>query len=1225
MYGNIQTKFFLRMISIALILALLTASLPAGNARADDGPSILTVCKAGPPACQYTTLQEAIDAALDGDEIHIAGGEYSDMTTVGEASQIAYVNKSLTIKGGYSQDFTTRDTETYPTVLNAQLLGRVFYIDGSNAADLINVTLDGLQITQGQWTASEYARYNDLENLTNSWWRAPLGGGIRARKANLVMNHCILKNNHTPNGVGTGLFHQYGSFIMTNSTVESNTGTGTNFPYLGQAGGGLFFLQVTVNISDSTIQNNSAGYGNSNLSSEAAGGGIYLNHSTATIDHTIFQGNTASRNEYGRGGAIYSSFGSLTLTNSTLLNNKAGEVHSYCVGGAILADTTTVLSGNHFEGNTDSAVYATNTLTINGNTFLNNTGGVSSSVRLAGGVTLTGSGTFENNTLTSNSGPGGGGGSFGGTLTLTGNTFDGNTSTGNGGGLIANDTVTLIRNQIKNNTASGCGGGISTQGLSLEDGDLIQNNTALNGGGLCVENKKGGAIYQNLVIINNKGTSNGSGIYVNRSTSTGSVNLRHLTINGNTGGDGAGVTVNLGTVGFVNTIIANQTVGVQNISGSPSFDHTLRYQVTTPVVGAVSDVFAIEGDPAFASDGYHLTQTSAAIDAGITTPVNDDVDGSARPLGDAPDIGAVESPYTPNLPEGIQASQLAGTPRWVMQWDASSNSTRFILQQDYLVNFSYGNSDNAAPISSYSVKDSFPNALQLSSTNSLPNMTFSRSGNQLTWTSITPLQPGKSGTVGILGQSTAVQPGATLTNEGFFEYTLNSKTYNIPFQATNQVPDKPINPPFLTKPMSGEMCLDENGQLEASGITDSGLLVKLYENNNYIASVTANQSGEFTFKWTSSLTDENPVNIYAVACDAATPSNCSGPSRSVHLDYPQAFWCPQRSYWEGNVGSIHFLFHFVNDLGHYATNDFMLPGVHGFVGTQLHLYSCCDRDTNPFTVKADGISYSPTGHDGRMWNFTIGYAHDVTVQSQCQVGGDKPSHGTILIDPDGFVFDSTEGGQYDSITGIFSPAHALAGVTVTAYVYVEEWDSWIVWPASLYNNQVNPQVTGDDGYFAFFTPPGKYYLQATDADGYQTWRSPVIEVINEIVHANIPLTPSNDDQVTQVILTPDGPIPSSVRINTGESVEWVSTLGDSPTLSDLAEMTKNPVLRVLSSLDPQINILGFDGGRLAPGETFKRQFNRAGVYTYSDGQGHTAQVTVTEAYRKFFIPIVTRP
>ena len=38
---------------------------------------------------------------------------------------------------------------------------------------------------------------------------------------------------------------------------------------------------------------------------------------------------------------------------------------------------------------------------------------------------------------------------------------------------------------------------------------------------------------------------------------------------------------------------------------------------------------------------------------------------------------------------------------------------------------------------------------------------------------------------------------------------------------------------------------------------------------------------------------------------------------------------------------------------------------------------------------------------------------------------------------------------------------------------------------TLYNNQLNPRVTGSDGYFAFFTPPGQYYLQVDGKPGYQ--------------------------------------------------------------------------------------------------------------------------------------------
>ena len=49
-----------------------------------------------------------------------------------------------------------------------------------------------------------------------------------------------------------------------------------------------------------------------------------------------------------------------------------------------------------------------------------------------------------------------------------------------------------------------------------------------------------------------------------------------------------------------------------------------------------------EGDPAFAVDGYHLTNVSAAIDQGVDAGVMTDIDEQARPQGAAPDMGADE-------------------------------------------------------------------------------------------------------------------------------------------------------------------------------------------------------------------------------------------------------------------------------------------------------------------------------------------------------------------------------------------------------------------------------------------------------------------------------------------------------------------------------------------------------------------------------------------------------
>ena len=100
--------------------------------------------------------------------------------------------------------------------------------------------------------------------------------GICTKGQRVILNS-RLHNNHTFNGLGSGLFQQYGAFTMQNSTVDANTGTGGIYsPLFGEYGGGLFLLQATVSINNSSILNNSAGYGSVNLDVSPYGGGIYL-------------------------------------------------------------------------------------------------------------------------------------------------------------------------------------------------------------------------------------------------------------------------------------------------------------------------------------------------------------------------------------------------------------------------------------------------------------------------------------------------------------------------------------------------------------------------------------------------------------------------------------------------------------------------------------------------------------------------------------------------------------------------------------------------------------------------------------------------------------------------------------------------------------------------------------------------------------------------------------
>ena len=88
------------------------------------------------------------------------------------------------------------------------------------------------------------------------------------------------------------------------------------------------------------------------------------------------------------------------------------------------------------------------------------------------------------------------------------------------------------------------------------------------------------------------------------------------------------------------------------------------------------------------------------------------------------------------------------------------------------------------------------------------------------------------------------------------------------------------------------------------------------------------------------------------------------------------------------------------------------------------------------------------------------------------------------VDPDGTVFNVTQGFDPEDPT-----VNAIAGVTVTCMMSMPEWGGWVPWPAQLYDDQENPQVTGEDGYFRVLhaarevCPPGGGRLRNSRTGG----------------------------------------------------------------------------------------------------------------------------------------------
>jgi hypothetical protein len=212
-----------------------------------------------------------------------------------------------------------------------------------------------------------------------------------------------------------------------------------------------------------------------------------------------------------------------------------------------------------------------------------------------------------------------------------------------GGAIYNAGALTLTDCTITNNVSGeGFGGGILNGGrLVLDRCTVAHNAAALSGGG--VNNFSVGALLfaTNSTIANNASrTSDGGGV-ANLSGATGT--LVHCTIVGNlatnTGKRGGGIHVVAGTLTLANSIVAgNLATANANIDGTvTSADNNLT-----------------SGDPMLEplADNGGPTQTllplpgSPVLDAATVTSLAWDQRGEARPVGAAPDLGAVEACLT---------------------------------------------------------------------------------------------------------------------------------------------------------------------------------------------------------------------------------------------------------------------------------------------------------------------------------------------------------------------------------------------------------------------------------------------------------------------------------------------------------------------------------------------------------------------------------------------------
>ena len=258
------------------------------------------------PTAKTQTIQAAIDAAnQNGDEIMVLPGVYFE--------QINYLGKSVRIysQGGAIMTYIDGQSTSGPLVT-------------FHTAEDENAILEGFTVRNAPNGAGISANGSSPTILSckivgNS---GSNGGGFKCQDANILIDECEIKNNTSTNGAG--MWMSGGSLTMSNTLLRGNQTTSSG----DEGGGGIYATGTILGIAWCDFEDNVA-----NDDQDSRGGAIamYANASLS-MANTNLVNNTSNMTRqsddtegyhYSRGGAIYATGCTATITSCDFLGNQA--------------------------------------------------------------------------------------------------------------------------------------------------------------------------------------------------------------------------------------------------------------------------------------------------------------------------------------------------------------------------------------------------------------------------------------------------------------------------------------------------------------------------------------------------------------------------------------------------------------------------------------------------------------------------------------------------------------------------------------------------------------------------------------------------------------------------------------------------------------------------------------------------------------------------------------